>query len=205
MENKKTLYQRLAEIKEELSKANLKKTGINKYSGFTYYELADILPAIISLCKKYGVYTYTTYDNELAKLVAVNTEDSNDKLEITSPMRTFELKGSNAIQVLGGIETYSRRYLYIAMFDIVESDSFDANCGSDKNVEVKPQNKVVDIPTKAENKEGGITLEQKTKLINLQYKGKKPLGEMTYKEADMLIKIGVAKSKEKEKQNENNI
>ena len=70
---KKSLYQKLTEIKNEISKLNLKKTGINKYSGFTYYELADILPAIISLCAKYGVYTYTTYDNDLAKLVAINT------------------------------------------------------------------------------------------------------------------------------------
>ena len=38
---KKSLYQRLADIKLEISQAKLKKSGMNKYSGFSYYELAD--------------------------------------------------------------------------------------------------------------------------------------------------------------------
>lgn len=40
-------------------------------------------------------------------------------------MRTLDLKGANAVQTLGGVETYLRRYLYMAMLDIVESDHFD--------------------------------------------------------------------------------
>ena len=37
-------------------------------------------------------------------------------------MRDLEVKGLNNIQVLGGVETYQRRYLYLMAFDIVESD-----------------------------------------------------------------------------------
>ena len=191
----KTLYQKLAEIKLELSKAQIKKSGVNKYSGFTYYELADILPAIISLCSKYGVYTYTSYDNDMAKLTAVNTNNPTEQFSITSPMRTFELKGSNAIQVLGGIETYSRRYLYLAMFDIVESDSFDANAGSDKNIEIKKevkQEKVLDPKPKTENVDNVefATKEQIEMLKALGYKGSKKPETMTTKEADYYIQMG---------------
>ncbi len=191
----KTLYQKLAEIKLELSKAQIKKSGVNKYSGFTYYELADILPAIISLCSKYGVYTYTSYDNDMAKLTAVNTNNPTEQFSITSPMRTFELKGSNAIQVLGGIETYSRRYLYLAMFDIVESDSFDANAGSDKNIEIKKevkQEKVLDPKPKTENVDNVefATQEQIEMLKALGYKGAKKPETMTTKEADYYIQMG---------------
>ena len=191
----KTLYQKLAEIKLELSKAQIKKSGVNKYSGFTYYELADILPAIISLCSKYGVYTYTSYDNDMAKLTAVNTNNPTEQFSITSPMRTFELKGSNAIQVLGGIETYSRRYLYLAMFDIVESDSFDANAGSDKNIEIKKevkQEKVLDPKPKTENVDNVefATQEQIEMLKALGYKGAKKPETMTIKEADYYIQMG---------------
>lgn len=191
----KTLYQKLAEIKLELSKAQIKKSGVNKYSGFTYYELADILPAIISLCSKYGVYTYTSYDNDMAKLTAVNTNNPTEQFSITSPMRTFELKGSNAIQVLGGIETYSRRYLYLAMFDIVESDSFDANAGSDKNIEIKKevkQEKVLDPKPKTENVDNVefATQEQIEMLKALGYKGSKKPETMTTKEADYYIQMG---------------
>lgn len=187
----KTLYQKLAEIKLELSMAQIKKSGVNKYSGFTYYELADILPAIIRLCSKYGVYTYTSYDNDMAKLTAVNTNNPTEQFSITSPMRTFELKGSNAIQVLGGIETYSRRYLYLAMFDIVESDSFDANAGSDKNIEIKKEVK----QEKAEPKPNVDNVEFATKeqiemLKALGYKGSKKPETMTVKEADYYIQMG---------------
>lgn len=199
---KKTLYQRLADIKLEISQAKLKKSGMNKYSGFSYYELADILPTIIMACQKHGVYTYTTYDNDLAKLVAINTDDGNERIEITSPMRTFELKGSNAIQVLGGIETYSRRYLYLAMFDIVESDTFDANCGSDKNIEIKreiPQKKEV---VRKEVEIPMITEVQKKELISLGYRGSIPLDSLTLAQATKYIKMGYEKKGAK---NENNI
>ena len=37
-------------------------------------------------------------------------------------MRDLEIKGLNKIQVLGGVETYQRRYLYLIAFDIVEGD-----------------------------------------------------------------------------------
>ena len=41
-------------------------------------------------------------------------------------MRDLELKGANAIQALGGVQTYLRRYLYMNAFDIVEADMFDS-------------------------------------------------------------------------------
>lgn len=189
----KTLYQKLADIKLELSKAQIKKSGINKYSGFTYYELADILPAIISLCAKYGVYTYTSYDNEIAKLTAVNTSNPTEQFSITSPMRTFDLKGSNAIQVLGGIETYSRRYLYLAMFDIVESDSFDANAGSDKNIEIKKEAPKQE-PKQVDNVE--FATEEQIGMLNaLGYKGKTPASSLTKEEAEKYIQMGMTMKK----------
>ena len=192
--DKKSLYQKLADIKLELSKSNLKKSGTNKFNGFTYYELADILPAIISLCQKHGVYTYTTYDNELAKLVAINTDNSEERIEITSPMRSFELKGSNAIQVLGGIETYSRRYLYLAMFDIVESDTFDANCGSEKNVEVPVKKEAPKQVVRKEVEVPMITETQKKELLALGYKQeKRPIETLTMAEAKFYIEMGYAR------------
>ena len=114
-----------------------------------------------------------------------------EQFSITSPMRTFELKGSNAIQVLGGIETYSRRYLYLAMFDIVESDSFDANAGSDKNIEIKKEVKQekAEPKTDVDNVEFA-TKEQIEMLKALGYKGAKKPETMTTKEADYYIQMG---------------
>ena len=47
-------------------------------------------------------------------------------------MEELELKGCNKIQALGGSETYSRRYLYMSAFDIIENDMFDAVVSEEK-------------------------------------------------------------------------
>lgn len=123
------LYEKINKIKEGILKANLKKSGYNKFSNFSYYELADITPTIIKLCNEYNVMTQFTFDKEYARLLITDVEKPEDNLIYTSPMEELEIKGANKIQALGGTETYQRRYLYMMAFDIIESDMFDATAG----------------------------------------------------------------------------
>lgn len=131
------IYEKIQLIKTEILKAGLKKTGLNKFSNFSYFELSDFLPKIIELCEKNKVCTFVSFDNEKSMLVAVNSEKSDERIEITSPMRNLELKGCNDIQALGGVETYNRRYLYMSLFDITENDMFDSVAGTEKNEKPK--------------------------------------------------------------------
>ena len=108
----------------------IEKSGKNKYAGFEYYELADITPAILQFCVENKLYTHTSFDNENATLTIINVEKPEEILIFTSPMRDLDLKGCNAIQNLGGVETYQRRYLYLMAFDIVEPDEFDNLVGA---------------------------------------------------------------------------
>ena len=121
------LFTKLQAIKVELLNSNIKKSGKNKYSNYDYYELSDFLPTISTLCSKYGVFTTVSFNNDLATLTAINCENTTESYSITSPMRDVELSSCNAIQSLGGVETYQRRYLYMSMFDIVDPDQFDGN------------------------------------------------------------------------------
>lgn len=121
------LFTKLQAIKVELLNSNLRKSGKNKYSNYDYYELSDFLPTISTLCSKYGVFTTVSFNNDLATLTAINCENTTEIYSITSPMRDVELSSCNAIQSLGGVETYQRRYLYMSMFDIVDPDQFDGN------------------------------------------------------------------------------
>ena len=50
----------------------------------------------------------------------------------SSPVAEVVIKGSNAIQSLGGANTYMKRYLYLNALEIVESDSFDAVSGKEQ-------------------------------------------------------------------------
>lgn len=133
------IYEKVQLIKTEILKAGLKKTGLNKFSNFSYFELSDFLPKIIELCEKNKVCTFVSFDNEKSTLTVVNSEKADERIEITSPMRSLELKGCNEIQALGGVETYNRRYLYMALFDITENDMFDSVAGTEKNENPKNQ------------------------------------------------------------------
>ena len=124
-----SIYKKIQIVKQRILESNLKKSGENKFAGFKYYELADFTPAIINLCNEVGLFTKVTFDNEIAKLIIINSDKPDQREEYTSPMRTLELKGCNQIQALGGVETYSRRYLYMSAFDIIENDMFDGKSG----------------------------------------------------------------------------
>ena len=153
-ENKQlNIYQKIQAVKSELMQRNLKKSWKNAYAGFEYFELSDILPSIIELCNKYNLFTYITFDNDLATLWIKDSEWGaiNSWVMYTSPMRELELKGCNQIQALGGVETYQRRYLYMNAFDICESDSFDAVAWDEKKSEKKiPSNTVQEEPSKTD-------------------------------------------------------
>jgi hypothetical protein len=126
------IYEKLQKIKFELLDCNLKKSGKNEFAGFEYYELGDIMPDIIRLCDKYKVCTLISFNERIAILSAYDCEvdvSQDNSVSITSPVATLELKKANAIQALGGVQTYMRRYLYMAMFDIIENDQFDATLG----------------------------------------------------------------------------
>ena len=59
-------------------------------------------------------------------------------------MSTAELKGCHAIQNLGAVETYVRRYLYFAAYEIVEAEALDRT--QNKPDEEKPAKKKKQTP-----------------------------------------------------------
>ena len=137
------IYKKINTVKEAILNARLKKSGKNAYAGFEYYELSDFLPTIIRECINFKLLTQIKFDNETAKLIIINADNTAEQLEYTSPMRDLQLKGCNEIQALGGVQTYQRRYLYMMAFDIVEPDLFDPVAGKDKTPTPTPTKPVV--------------------------------------------------------------
>lgn len=121
----RNIYGKIQLVKEQFLKRNVKKSGKNKFANYSYYELADIIPNIIELCNQQGLFTKFTFTKEEARLEIRNVEKYDEFEFYTSPMEELELKGANRIQALGGVETYQRRYLLMAAFDIIENDMFD--------------------------------------------------------------------------------
>ena len=131
---KKNIYQKLMNVRTNFHKLELKKSGHNKFANFKYFELGDFLVPATKLLNEEGLCPIVTFDNEVAKMVLVNTDNPGETIEFTSPMRDLELKGANSMQSLGGCETYQTRYHYIQLLNIVESDSFDAVSGKDEHI-----------------------------------------------------------------------
>lgn len=146
------IYEKIQRVKLQLSQRELKKTGENTYSGFKFYQLSDILPSIIELCDAIGLFTQITFTNELGILNIIDTVpsivDGKEEYRVvtnTTPMKELELKGANAVQALGGTETYLRRYLYMNTFDIVEGDAFDTAGFEKKQKQKKEKGALEDL------------------------------------------------------------
>ena len=129
------VYKKLQQARLKLQSAPLKKSGRNKFAGYEYFELADFLPTIQNIFAEVGLCGTVSFGTELASLTIVDvdaTEASQPNFVIfSSPMSTAELKGCHAIQNLGAVQTYLRRYLWVAAMEIVEHDALDATTGSD--------------------------------------------------------------------------
>lgn len=93
----------------------------------------DLLPTIIQVCEELKLFTKINFTEENAILEIINIEKPEETVIYTSPMKELSLKGANAIQALGGVQTYQRRYLYMCAFDIIENDMFDGS-----NLEEEP-------------------------------------------------------------------
>ncbi|MGX9757145.1 ERF family protein [Clostridioides difficile] len=126
------IYIKLMDVRVKFSKLNLKKSGENKFANFKYFELADFLPQATDLLEKVKLCPIVTFTNDYATLTLINGENPSEQIVFTSPMRDLQLKGSNELQALGGIETYQTRYLYIQLLNITENDSFDAVSGKNE-------------------------------------------------------------------------
>ena len=117
-----TIYEKLAEARTRL---NVKKTGRNNFAKYGYFELADFLPEINLLAKELGFVCLVSFDAEKATMT-IKDATGEGEIIFTSPMSTAELKGCHAVQNLGAVQTYLRRYLYQTAFEIVEAEQLDA-------------------------------------------------------------------------------
>lgn len=146
-----TVYAKLQEARVKLQGRKLTKSGKNKFAGYEYFELGDFLPAVQEICNEVGICGVISFTDGMAYLNIYDTT-SSDCIVFSSPMGSIELKGSHNIQNLGAVQTYLRRYMWMAAFEIVEHDALDAVTGAEvkapkpvpkvePKVEVKPEAK----------------------------------------------------------------
>ena len=138
-----SVYKKLQQARLKLQQAPLRKSGKNKFAGYEYFELADFLPTIQTIFAEVGLCGTVSFGTDLATLTIVDVDhvdssNTTNYITFTSPMSTAELKGCHAIQNLGAVQTYLRRYLWVAAMEIVEHDALDAVTGKDDPKKAEP-------------------------------------------------------------------
>jgi len=125
-----SVYKKLQSARIKLLNTKLTKSGMNKFAGFSYFELDDIVPSIQRICGEVGLCGVVSFTPDLAYLNIYDVE-TEGVIVFSSPMSTAALKGVHEIQNLGAVQSYLRRYLWIAAFEICEHDSLDAVAGKE--------------------------------------------------------------------------
>jgi hypothetical protein len=125
-----TVHRKLMEARVRLQSTELKKSGLNKFAGYSYFELGDFIPAIQQIFYDIGLCGIVSFKSDYAELAIYDTEDGT-MVMITSPMAEANLKGAHPIQNLGAMESYQRRYLWMTAMEIVEHDVIDSTAGAD--------------------------------------------------------------------------
>ena len=123
----KNIYELLQEVRLEMSKAPLKKTGFNKHLSFNYFELADFVPTATrlfaerKLCPIFNI----GYDSNGVEIASLVITKGTEQVRFMTP--TDNPTNMTGIQALGAKITYLRRYLYMIALDLVENDIVDAS------------------------------------------------------------------------------
>jgi hypothetical protein len=137
------VYNKLNLAREKFHSSKLKKTGHNKFANYYYFELGDFLIPALQIFKDVGLLGVVSFGKETADMRIINVDKPEEVIVIESPMSTAALKGCHEVQNLGAVQTYLRRYLWVAALEIVEHDAIDSSPKTDEGMKVKGSGPVI--------------------------------------------------------------
>jgi hypothetical protein len=139
------VYQKLNDARHKFHSTELKKSGHNKFAGYKYFELGDFIVPALSIFDEVGLTSIISFGKESADMRIINTDKPEEMIVIESPMSEANLKGCHPVQNLGAVQTYIRRYLWVAALEIVEHDALDSSKPvEEKKVIITPSQGIAD-------------------------------------------------------------
>jgi hypothetical protein len=129
-----SIFTKLNQARAKFHALKLEKTGHNKFAGYNYFELGDFLIPALTVFNEVGLCAIVSFEKEVATMTIHDVDLKSmgqvaQTITITSPMGSAALKGCHEVQNIGAVETYQRRYLWVAALEIVEHDALDATTG----------------------------------------------------------------------------
>lgn len=132
MEEKKSIYEKLSLIQNEMK---VGKSNYNKFGKYNYRSAEDILAEAKKICCKYRTTLILTDDIKVAEAryyVVANAIlmdwDSHITVEVTAMAREEEnKKGMDASQVTGSCSSYARKYALNGLFNLDDTKDADTD------------------------------------------------------------------------------
>lgn len=199
--NEMNVYQKLAIARAELGNRPLKKSGVNKYAGYSYFELNDFIGEINKIFKELNLISvFNIKVNDLgvetAFLDIVNADNPTETITFEAGTAEAGMKGATPIQMLGAKHTYMRRYLWLEAMEIAENDAQDAIPANERETTTKAQ-----MASQGQLK---IIAQQDPERVKkmLEFYKVNEIKDLTMKQASDAIKTFSKDKKEEEKPNE---
>jgi len=151
-----SVYRKLNEARQKFHALQLQKSGENKFAGYRYFELGDFLIPGMQVFAEVGLCGIVSFQGGEARIDIVDVDKPDDRITICSPFGSASLKGCHEVQNIGAVETYQRRYLWMAALEVVEHDVIDASepVKEEKKKTITPNDGAMD----------SLTREQKAKV-----------------------------------------
>ena len=92
------------------------------------------MPYITEAEKRYGIVSLVGFDERTASLCLIDIEDTAKSIIFSFDMADANVHGGTPIQQKGAEQTYARRYLYMAAYNICESDEIDGTASQQQQV-----------------------------------------------------------------------
>ena len=137
---KNNVKKKLLQARKFIATTKIKKEGRNAFSKYDYFTPSQITNLVTLACLDAEIVTIFSVieENEKFKgVLEVYDIDSDKAISFTIPTAMPDIKASNITQKLGGMVTYTQRYLEMIAFGITDNN-LDLDSQDNRGDKVEP-------------------------------------------------------------------
>ena len=120
------IYEKLQKAREFIKNSDLKKSGYNDYSKYSYYTPEQVDKLVHEACKDVKLLNlFSLKKNKhgyYGELTLIDLEDEKGEIVFIQSTDIPVIKATNVTQQIGGAVTYTNRYMLMTAFDIVDNN-----------------------------------------------------------------------------------
>ena len=119
------IYKKISDAIDIIKKSDLKKAGYNDYSKYAYYTPEQVNKLVYDACKEVKLFIkFDLFRNEFGmfgQLSVISLDNPNEYVNYNMSTDIPQITATNITQQLGGSMTYTKRYMLMNIFDIVDN------------------------------------------------------------------------------------